>query len=275
METIEEPLKCLSRDFSLGCSHLRTAVYTLSLWKLFTVRSRCKKKKYSKHRCVRQSQQTLGGMSLIHQGFSSVAPSAAHEAKMPGSQGQHLCSLRDDADVTSYGTGKMMSQMQSWHAPAQKEVQTDLQGHVEMLTSLSCARWILKTYIHTYKDTHSKLVCIRAVQWWAMEVSPATACGLRSSVVLTGRGGLWDRSGDSGLSDCSRCCQPAVFPLSAPSSSSLSSTRLPVFFFPIFHCECSLGSWVSPPTCISNANVWIGTLYIVNHYLWVTWRAFF
>ncbi len=55
-------------------------------------------------------------------------------------------------------------------------------------------------------------------------------CVARSSVVLTGRGGLWERSGDSGLSDCSRCCLPIVFPLSPPSSFSLSSSKLLVSF---------------------------------------------
>lgn len=61
---------------------------------------------------------------------------------------------------------------------------------------------------------------------------------LRSSVVLTGRGGLWDRSGDSGLSDYSRCCLPTVFPVSPFVFLSWNS----LFHLPlILPCGCLTG----------------------------------
>lgn len=60
-------------------------------------------------------------------------------------------------------------------------------------------------HIHWQLDPLYVCVCV-FILWWAMEVSPATAyCCV--PLVLTGREGLWDRSGDSGLSEYSRCCQ--------------------------------------------------------------------
>lgn len=70
-----------------------------------------------------------------------------------------------------------------------------------------CLRHDAPTKTSTYTDSLIRCMCVCLfILWWAMEVSPATAyCCV--PLVLTGREGLWDRSGDSGLSEYSRCCQ--------------------------------------------------------------------
>lgn len=99
-------------------------------------------------------------------------------------------------------------------------------------------------------------VCIRAVLWWAMEVSPATACGC---VPLW----CWQGEGGYGIGAAT-----AVFQTAAGAVSPLRSLCLPLYlslFLPpnslFLFPHPPLGS---PPTCISNSHVWIGTLYIVD-----------
>lgn len=83
---------------------------------------------------------------------------------------------------------------------------------------------VIFLYMHWHQQGHCES-CIYAALWWAMEASPATACGC-APLVMTGGRGLWESSGDSGLSDCSRCCQPIVFSSSASPSCSVLPTSL-------------------------------------------------
>lgn len=141
-----------------------------------------------------------------------------------------------------------------------------------MLSSLSCARRFFflkpaKTQNHIYKDklqtcSVNVCVCIRAVFWWAMEVSPAAVCGCVPLWCWQGEGGYGIGAATAVFQTAAGAVSP-LCSLSPPSSFSLSPNKLPVFLLP----QASPGSLTisdSPPTCITNLHMWIATLYIVG-----------
>lgn len=155
-----------------------------------------------------------------------------------------------------------------------------------MWSSLSHARSELITHTPTRTSTHTKnlmlWVCLHTCGIVMSHGGVTCYCvWLRSSVVLTGRGGLWDRSGDSGLSDCSRCCQPVVFPPVSPFIFLFFFPRATRFvFFPSSSVHASLAVVSSPKTCISKSHDLVNTgdgspiCRFVNNLEWLWHRAF-
>lgn len=104
--TSQVPIKTFL--ITVGCSHLRPALYTLRLWKLITVCST------HKQQCVRDLKQTHDAVSPICHGLRLLF-SLQHIKQRCQEVKDNIAivsSLRD-ADVIFYGTSLMMSQMQS------------------------------------------------------------------------------------------------------------------------------------------------------------------
>lgn len=203
--------------------------------------------KYSKQQCVRQPQRTHDDTSLNHQGW------------LPQQHTKRRCQeIKDNIYVMLMSF--LMVPLRWCHAckadmqqPANKfwrQGETEVEGHwCSVLCHVWNVCWFLKTSetrgTGTYKGISiywkpgsvNVCVCICAALWWAMELSPAAACGSIPLWCWQGEGGWGIEAAtavfETAAGAVSPLCQPSVSPFIF--LSFLLYTFLFLFHHPSLH----------------------------------------